>query len=105
MPATQSKPTSRPKTMGRFIKRKVNFSVNAKPGAKVFLAGAFNNWDVTKKQMIDREGKGYFTCSCFLIPGTYEYKFYIDGVWCQDVANPNFVATPFNSLNSVVEVI
>ena len=55
--------------------------------------------------MIDREGKGYFTCSCFLIPGTYEYKFYIDGVWCQDVANPNFVATPFNSLNSVVEVI
>ena len=73
MPATQSKPTSRPKTMGRFIKRKVNFSVNAKPGAKVFLAGAFNNWDVTKKQMIDRKAKAISPAHASL-SGTYEYK-------------------------------
>ena len=105
MPATQCKPSSRPKPMGRFIKRKVVFSVNAEPGAKVFLAGTFNDWDVTKKPLTDPEGNGCFTCSCFLIPGTYEYKFHIDGVWCHDTANPNFVTTPFNSLNSVLEVL
>lgn len=91
-------------TTVRLARKRVIFTVKTRPGACVFLAGSFNDWNTTDKEMKDKNGDGVFTVMCFLPAGTYEYKYCIDGVWCTDTANPNVVSTPLNTLNSVLEV-
>jgi hypothetical protein len=34
--------------------QRVTFSVRAKEGSKVFVAGSFNDWDPTAKQLVDK---------------------------------------------------
>ena len=92
------------KTKGVLIRRRVNFSVDAEPGSTVYLAGIFNDWSVDKKQLKDAKGTGRFTGFLFLLPGRYEYKFIINGIWEIDSQNPDFVPTCMNSLNSVIGV-
>jgi 1,4-alpha-glucan branching enzyme len=82
-------------------KTRVTFSVRAEVGSKVFLAGCFNNWDPTAKQMEDKKGTGEFTCCINLPKGKYEYKFVIDGVWVADGECPDWVQNDMGSMNSV----
>jgi 1,4-alpha-glucan branching enzyme len=82
-------------------KSRVTFRVRAEVGSKVFLAGCFNNWDPTAKQMEDKKGTGEFTCTVMLPKGKYEYKFIIDGVWCADGECPDWVQNDVGSMNSV----
>jgi 1,4-alpha-glucan branching enzyme len=70
----------------------------------VFLAGAFNQWDPGGKPMADAAGDGRYTATCLLAPGTYEYKFVVNGEWTVDPANPNFVVNSLGTLNSVIQV-
>ena len=80
---------------------RVTFSVRAEVGSKVFLAGCFNGWDPTAKQMTDKEGNGTFTCSLNLPKGKYEYKFVINGTWCADPECTDWVQNDMGTLNSV----
>ncbi len=41
--------------------QRIAFSVRAEVGSKVFLAGSFNNWDPTAKEMVDKNGDGFYT--------------------------------------------
>ena len=82
-------------------KSRVTFTVRAEIGSKVFLAGSFNDWDPTAKQMEDKKGTGEFTCVLNLPKGKYEYKFVIDGVWCADCECPDWVQNDMGSMNSV----
>jgi 1,4-alpha-glucan branching enzyme len=82
-------------------KTRVTFRVRAEVGSKVFLAGCFNNWDPTAKQMEDKKGTGEFTCAMNLAKGKYEYKFVIDGVWCADCECPDWVQNDMGSMNSL----
>ena len=85
-------------------RRKVLFTVHAAPGSSVFLVGSFNGWDTTCNPMHDRDGNGTFTLLKFLPTGHHEYKFYINGEWMPDSANPNTVVTDLGTLNSVLEL-
>jgi len=85
-------------------RKRVQFSVQCTPGASVFLAGSFNNWDATAKPLTDSRGDGQFKGTCMLAPGTYEYKFVVNGEWTVDPGNPNFVVNALGTLNSVVQV-
>ena len=82
-------------------KTRVTFSVRAEIGSKVFLAGSFNDWDPTAKQMEDKKGTGEYTCCMNLPKGKYEYKFVIDGVWVADGECPDWVQNDMGSMNSV----
>jgi hypothetical protein len=64
----------------------------------VSLGGDFNGWSPTATPL-DREGPVWVT-RVFLDPGTYEYKFMVDGEWHTDRANPE--VSPAG--NSVVRV-
>jgi 5'-AMP-activated protein kinase regulatory beta subunit len=86
-------------------KKRTAFSVQCAPGASVFLAGSFNNWDPAAKPMADPAGDGHFAATCMLAPGTYEYKFVVNGEWTVDPANPNFVVNALGTLNSVIQVL
>ncbi len=55
------------------------------PGAKeVFLSGNFNNWDTTSLPM-KKNKRGQWTATVPLYPGTYQYRYFADGAWAQDV--------------------
>ena len=79
----------------------VTFTLEGSPDARVVsLAGSFNGWSEWKNLMLRRNG--VWTCKLDLAPGTYQYKFVVDGVWILDPANPESVYE--GNHNSVLEV-
>lgn len=80
---------------------RVTFSVRAEIGSKVFVAGSFNNWDATAKQLEDKKGTGLFSGIVVLPKGSYEYKFVINGSWCADPECKDWVQNDVGSYNSV----
>jgi len=89
---------------GSAAARKVIFQLQTKPGNKVFVAGDFNNWDCTNMELLDKDGNGFYQGELDLKPGTYEYKFHINGMWCVDPENHKFRPNEMGTLNSVLIV-
>ena len=86
------------------VEKSVTFTVHAESGKTVYLAGTFNNWDPTGKKMLEKKGNGVYSVAIKLAPGTYQYKFVIDGTWCADPENRDFVQNDHGTLNSVITV-
>lgn len=84
--------------------KRVVFTVRADPSSKVSLAGSFNNWDPQGREMTDKKNAGIYTATLFLPPGTYEYKFVINGTWCVDPECSEWVQNSLGTLNSVRRV-
>ena len=81
----------------------VAFTLIAPEAKQVYVAGSFNDWDAHCTPLskgVNGEWSGYFP----LKPGTYEYRFVVDGVWNEDPAARASVPNPFGSNNSVVIV-
>ncbi len=76
----------------------------ATQGKTVALAGSFNDWDPEINPMTYSAETECYTCTIQLRPGTYEYKFVVDGEWVMDESNSNFAANDFGTLNSVLRV-
>jgi 1,4-alpha-glucan branching enzyme len=85
-------------------RRRVTFGYKARPGSEVAVAGSFNNWDAASKVLKDKDSTGQYSITMLLPKGVYEYKFCVNGKWCVDPENPNFIANPHGTLNSVIEV-
>ncbi len=85
-------------------KQAVTFTVHADKGKAVYVAGEFNGWDPTAKKMAYKARKGIYEATLSLKPGTYQYKFVIDGVWCADPQNAEAVANDQGTFNSVIAV-
>jgi 1,4-alpha-glucan branching enzyme len=85
-------------------KRRVVFQFRAPAGSTIGLAGSFNNWDPATKVLENKKGDGLYTGILMLAPGTYEYKFCVDGQWQPDPENPNFMPNDLGTLNSVLIV-
>lgn len=85
--------------------QRVTFSVRAEAGSNVFVAGSFNNWDPTAKAMADKKGEGLYTATLSLAPGSYQYKFVIDGTWCADPECADWIQNEHGTLNSVKHVV
>jgi hypothetical protein len=73
---------------------------------KIFLAGSFNEWNPSNAQylMKDDDGDGVWSITVKLAPGTYQYKYVIDGKWTQDPYGPAEAADGFGGRNSQFEV-
>ncbi len=98
------KPCARKVAAPKATEKSVTFTVRADVGKSVYLAGSFNQWNPTGKKMLDKKDEGVYTTSIKLAPGRYEYKFVIDGTWCADPENLDFVQNEHGTLNSVVVV-
>ncbi len=81
----------------------VVFTLGAPDAQAVFLAGDFNGWNASDLALAD-DGNGNWTITVALDPGTYEYKFVVDGDWREDPGNPDKKSDPFGGANSVVTV-
>ena len=100
-----------PKAAAKPVEKSVTFTVRAESGKAVYLAGTFNNWDPASKKMLEKKemmlekkGDGVYSVAIKLVPGTYQYKFVIDGTWCADPENENSVKNDQGTFNSVVVV-
>jgi 1,4-alpha-glucan branching enzyme len=80
----------------------VRFSINPGGGVKkVQLVGDFSEW---KPMAMGKQKDGSFATVMKLKPGTYEYKFIVDGQWRVDPDNGAWALNPFGTLNSVATV-
>lgn len=98
------RPCVRKAAAPKTAEKSVTFTVRADAGKSVYLAGSFNQWNPTGKKMLDKKNEGVYTATVKLAPGRYEYKFVIDGVWCADPENLDFVQNDHGTLNSVIVV-
>jgi 1,4-alpha-glucan branching enzyme len=80
--------------------RKVQFEFSAPEAKEVFLAGDFNNWD-TQLDLMKKDRKGTWKATFSLMPGRYEYQFFVDSNWVNDPSCLDCTPNEFGSKNCV----
>jgi len=72
---------------------------------RVYLVGDFNDWSPTTDPMTDDNSDGEWTLFYPLAPGSYAYKFVVDGKnWVPDPSNPLSEPDGFNGRNSILKI-
>ncbi|MDP6979626.1 MAG: AAA family ATPase [Myxococcota bacterium] len=74
---------------------------------EVRIAGDFNGWipDKGVRSMIESEGETrIWTKVFYLQPGTYQYRYVVDGEWFRDPDNNEWIPTPAGQENSLLVV-
>ena len=71
---------------------------------EVMLAGTFNDWNVGATPMTDPDGNGIYEATLLLAPGTYQYKYVVDGNWITDEQADAFADDGFGGRNSILKV-
>ena len=84
-------------------RQKVTFVYHSGLAAEIALVGDFNNWN-PKKHAMKRDGSGNWTKSVMLMPGTYEYKFWVDGEWREDPHNTRVSINSYGTCNNIVTI-
>ncbi len=74
------------------------------PAKKVIVTGSFNNWDKERDQLKKKDSGGIFELAMHLEPGSYLYKYIVDGKETIDPENPERAPTGFDDFNSVVRI-
>ena len=91
------------KTSPKTKRRKVSFMAKFPNANRVVLMGEFNDWN-PKKHPMNLTNEGVWQKSLFLYPGTYEYKFMVDGEWENDPENPLVCPNSFGTRNNFILV-
>lgn len=81
-------------------KTKVTFALHAPDAEKVRLAGCFTEWERSALNL-RRQKDGTWKATVSLPPGTYEYRFLVDGEWRDDPACPTLRPNHFGTRNCV----
>ncbi len=71
------------------------------------IAGDFNGWvpDRGVRSLIASEGQTrVWTKVLTLEPGTYQYRYVVDGEWQEDPSNPQSAPGPTGQPNSILKV-
>jgi 1,4-alpha-glucan branching enzyme len=84
-------------------KRRVTFSLASPDAKEVILMGDFNQWN-PKIHPMKKNKNGVWEKVTFLFPGTYEYRFMVDGQWKNDPKNRQTRANRFGSENNFIDV-
>ncbi len=69
----------------------------------VGIAGSFNDWHPSVTPMI-RLDNGKWAKELVLPPGSYEYRFVVDGEWVDDPAATELIPNSFGTANAVLVV-
>ena len=77
----------------------VEFKYHGAPDIEVRIAADFLNWGTAEMVYSD----GCYRISFDLLPGSYQYKFIVSGVWVLDPLNSQNILSPFGP-NSLCEV-
>ncbi|MBI4436083.1 MAG: PilZ domain-containing protein [Candidatus Omnitrophica bacterium] len=96
------------RTLEEFLREEVSgkpvvFGFEGPSAKSVSLVGDFNDWDPQANPM-RRTKNGAWKLTLSLPPGSYQYQFYVDGVWQADPSGQSRVTNPFGGENTVLEV-
>ncbi|MGE5582336.1 MAG: carbohydrate porin [Bacillota bacterium] len=81
----------------------VTFTFKAPDANMVYLSGNFNGWSPSGDKMT-KGADGVWSVTIKLKPGTYQYKFVVDGKWITDEDAASFADDGFGGKNSVLIV-
>jgi chromosome partitioning protein len=82
----------------------VTFLLTEPQAREVFLAGDFNQWRVNEESKMELREDGRWVKKIQLEPGSYRYRFVVDGQWRNDPENQVRQTNPFGSMDSLLEV-
>jgi 1,4-alpha-glucan branching enzyme len=100
MAKAKPKPKAAPKKPN---KKRVTFTLSAPDASVVAVTGSFCDW-LPDVHMLKRDGKGTWKKMLLLAPGRYEYRFIVDGQWCDDQCCAERVPNSYGSHNCVLSV-
>jgi len=83
--------------------RNTEFRMEAPEAKAVQLAGDFTEWEKSPLDMVQSYDGTWFTIVP-LLPGTYSYRFIVDGQWLDDPHSDKHVPNPFGSEDAVMSV-
>jgi len=72
--------------------------------SSVVVTGSFNGWNKENDRLTDTDGDGVYELTMWLEPGSYIYKFLVEGKEILDPANPEKSPTGFDDFNSVLRI-
>jgi 1,4-alpha-glucan branching enzyme len=84
-------------------RRRITFSLTSPDAKEVILMGDFNRWN-PKVHPMKKNKTGVWEKVTFLFPGTYEYRFIVDGQWENDPQNAQTRTNQFGSKNNFIVV-
>lgn len=90
------------KKNGNSTARKVVFTFHSSAAAEVFVAGTFNDWNL-HEDPLEKNAKGW-RITKHLEPGTYEYRFIVDGTWMDDPVCKRRKPNQYGGENCILEV-
>jgi 1,4-alpha-glucan branching enzyme len=79
------------------------FAFRAPAATSVQLVGDFTHWK-NRAISMRKDASGVWTTSVDLAPGTYHYRFLVDGEWRDDPECTLRVPNPYGSQNAVCKV-
>ena len=91
------------KSNQRSGRRRVIFSLESPDAKEVILMGDFNQWN-PKKHPMKKNKNGVWNKTTMLFPGTYEYRFLVDGKWKNDPNNNQTRTNRFGTNNNFIVV-
>ena len=91
---------SSPSATGKPSRPKIRFALRQALARSVTVCGSFNDWHPTSHPMTF-DGKDMWHLELQLPPGTCQYRFVVDGEWCDDPEAALRVANPFGGQNAV----
>ena len=83
--------------------KKQTFIIPAPEAHSVLLAGDFTHWQNWAIPMRRQRG-GLWKATVQLFPGTYHYRFIVDGQWRDDPQSNCHVPNPYGGRDSIREV-
>ncbi|RJP28743.1 MAG: ParA family protein [Candidatus Omnitrophota bacterium] len=81
----------------------VVFAFSAPEAKNVYIAGDFNGWATDEKARMQLND-GKWTKRVSLKPGSYHYRFVVDGKWVEDFNNPLREENPYGEMDSIVKI-
>jgi 1,4-alpha-glucan branching enzyme len=88
-------------------KKPVNLKFENPDAGTVHIAGNFNSWNTSShplKQGTGSKKKGAWLRTIYLEPGEYEYRYIVDGAWCDDPNSSGKRINEFGGYNCVLRV-
>jgi 1,4-alpha-glucan branching enzyme len=84
-------------------KTETTFTLVVPQAEQVCIVGSFNEWD-PMANMLGYDEDGRWGCTLALEPGEYEYRFVVDGEWCDDPGNMLRRSNGFGTENCVLVI-
>lgn len=90
----------------KLAKQKITFSLTAPQAKAVLLAADFTDWEQSPLSLnrLKTSKTGLWKAVVALLPGSYEYRFLVDGQWQDDPQCSNRCWNRYGTQNCVCEV-